>query len=91
MANNNTMYAYKPDYSVHPGEYLEEVLESRGIKKTELAERLNVSEKHISQIVNAHVGLTSELSLQLEKALGISANIWNNMNADYELYAARKK
>ena len=30
---------YKPDYAVHPGEYLEEVLESREVKKREFAER----------------------------------------------------
>ena len=49
---NNTLYAYEPDYVVHPGEYLEEVLEARNIKKNELAERLGVTDKHISQIIN---------------------------------------
>lgn len=88
---SNMFYSYKPDYAIHPGEYLEEVLESRNIKKAELADRLNVSEKHISRLIHAHVSLSSELALQLEKTLGVSANIWNNMNAEYELYKARKK
>ena len=43
---------YSPDYAVHPGEYLEEVLESRGIPKKEFAERCGISAKTISQIVN---------------------------------------
>lgn len=35
--------------------------------------------------------LTSSLSVQLERTLGISANIWNNLNADYSLFNARVK
>ncbi len=37
---DNEFYVYKPDYAVHPGEYLEEVLESREIKKKDFAECL---------------------------------------------------
>ena len=32
--------------------------------------------------------LTPELAGRLEETLGISANIWNNMNADYSLFHA---
>lgn len=88
---NKSFYAYKPDYAVHPGEYLEEVLESREIKKKELSERLGVSVKHLSQIIHKQEMLTSALSVQLERTLGISANIWNNLNADYSLFNARAK
>lgn len=42
-------YTYTPVYAIHPGEYLEEVLESRGIKKKEYAERLGISDKHLSE------------------------------------------
>lgn len=82
-------YAYKPDYAIHPGEYLEEVLESREIKKKELSERLGISVKHLSQIIHKQEMLTAKLAVQLERTLGISANIWNNLNADYSLFYAR--
>lgn len=85
------LYPYNPDYAVHPGECLEEVLESREIKQIELANRLGISEKHLSQIINKKVPISPELALQLEKVLNISANIWNNMNANYYLFEARKK
>ena len=84
-------YSYKPDYVIHPGEYLEEVLEAREIKKNDLSERIGVSVKHISQIINKQALLTSELSLQLERTLGISANIWNGLSSGYSLYEARQK
>jgi addiction module HigA family antidote len=84
------MYAFKPDYSIHPGEYLENVLSAREIKKNDLSLRLGNSVKHLSQILNKQASISSELALHLERALGISANIWNHMNADYNLFEARQ-
>lgn len=83
-------YVYKPNYAVHPGEYIEEVLESRELTQKDLAERIGISTKHLSQIVNKQAPVSSELALQLEHALGVSANIWNNMNATYSLFQARQ-
>jgi addiction module HigA family antidote len=85
----NILYPYNPDYSVHPGEYLEEILESRGIKKREAADRLSISVKTISQIINKKAYITPDLAIQFERVLGVSANIWNNMNSNYRLYEAR--
>lgn len=84
-------YAYEPDYAVHPGEYLEEVLESRGIKKKDLSERLGISVKHLSQIINKQAGISADLAIKLESTLRISANIWNKLNADYQLMEARRR
>jgi addiction module HigA family antidote len=90
MAISET-YSYKPDYVTHPGEYLEEVIKSRDLKNCELSGRLGISEKHLSQIVNTESLITSDLALKLEITLGISANIWNNLNANFSLFQARKK
>lgn len=83
------LYPHMPDYSVHPGEYLEEVLESRGIKKREAADRLGISVKTISQLINKKAYITPDMAIQFERVLGISANIWNNMSSDYRLHEAR--
>jgi HTH-type transcriptional regulator/antitoxin HigA len=83
-------YFYKPNYAVHPGEYIEEVLEAREITQKDLAERIGISAKHLNQIVNKQAPVHSELALQLERALGVSANIWHNMNAAYYLFQARQ-
>ena len=42
---------FEPDYVVSPGEILEEILEARGMKKRQLADRSNKSTKLISQII----------------------------------------
>jgi addiction module HigA family antidote len=84
-----TKFAYNPDYCIHPGEYLEEVLESRNIKKKEIAERLAVTDKTISLLINGKAYIDPELAIKLENVLGISANIWNGMSSDYRLFEAK--
>ena len=59
------------------------------IKKSDLAERCNLSAKTISQILCAKARITPETALGLEKVLGISASTWNNLEANYRLHQAR--
>jgi len=82
---------FEPDYAIHPGEILEETLAARGIKKAELAERCQISTKHLSQIINGKAPVTADTAIQLERALGVSANIWNNLESQYRLFQARQQ
>ncbi len=82
---------YIPDYAIHPGEYLEEVLEAREIKKRDFAERVGLSDKAVSQIINGRSLYSPEVALQLEKTLGINAEIWMNMADSYQLFKAREE
>ena len=86
-----TMNNYIPDYAIHPGEYLEEILESRLIKKRDFAERIGLSVKAVSQIINKKSLYSPEVALMLEKTLDISAEIWMNMADAYQLFEAREK
>ena len=80
---------YKPDYAIHPGEVLEETLISRGISKSQLAERSGITKKTISQIINGKAPVTPDTALMLENVLGVSADIWNNLDSQYRLFNAR--
>ena len=84
-----TRNEYNPDYSVHPGEILFETLEARDITHSELAARTGLSLKTVSQITNSRAPITSETAIQLERVLGISATLWNNLDANYRLHQAR--
>lgn len=86
-----TINMYNPDYVIHPGEYLEEVLESREIKKRDFAERAGLSVKAVSQIINGKALYSPDAALMLEKTLNISAEIWLNMADAYQLFEARQK
>jgi addiction module HigA family antidote len=82
---------YEPDYAVHPGEYLEEVLESREIKKREFAERVGLSVKAVSQIIHGKSLYSPEVALRFERVLGISSSIWSEMAQNYQLFTAREE
>ncbi len=88
ITNANT---FIPDYAIHPGEILEETLEVRNIRKNELAERCGMSIKTISQILNGKAPVTAETAILLERTLGVSADVWNNLDANYRLFEAKKK
>ena len=81
---------FAPDYIIHPGEILEETLESRGIKKTVFAEKCGISNKTVSQIIHGKSIITPEMAIKFERALGSSASLWINLSTDYELNLARE-
>jgi HTH-type transcriptional regulator/antitoxin HigA len=80
-----------PDWSVHPGELLREVLEARQLRQSELAERTGLSAKHLSQIVTGSIGISGDVAVLLEIALGIPAVVWVRADADHEAYVARTR
>lgn len=88
MAN---YYQYNPDYAIHPGEYLEEILETRNMKKQDFAERCGISVKTVSQILNQKALFSSDLAMHFEKVLGVDANILMNLNTQYQMYESRIK
>ena len=87
---SKTAYKYEPDYVVTPGEVLEEILQSRGMHKVELAERTGLSAKQTSLIISGKAPVTPETAIHFERVLGVSANIWNNLESKYRLYKARR-
>jgi addiction module HigA family antidote len=74
----------------HPGEVLREFL-PEGLAVTEAARRLGVSRQALSALLNARAGVSAEMALRLEGALGTSAEMWLEMQAGYDLWLARKQ
>lgn len=80
---------FEPDYAVSPGEMLAEWLDERHMKQAELASRINISEKALSQIITGAAPLTRATSAKLELVTGIPARTWNNFEALYQDDRAR--
>ena len=66
-----------------PGVTIKEQLDDRGMSQKEFAARMDMSEKHISKLINGDVQLTPETAVRLEMVLGIPAKFWNNLEAIY--------
>jgi antitoxin HigA-1 len=72
----------------HPGEVLRDYL--GGLTVGDAARRLGVTRAHLSRILNGHAGVTAEMSLRLSAALGTTPDFWLKMQAQYDLWQARK-
>lgn len=66
-----------------PGATIKEQLHDRGMSQKEFAARMDMSEKHISKLINGSVHLTPETAVRLEMVLGVPAKFWNNLEAIY--------
>lgn len=73
----------------HPGEVLREYL-PEGLAVTEAAKRLGVARQSLSALLNGRAGVSAEMALRLEAALGTSAEMWIEMQAGYDLWKARQ-
>jgi HTH-type transcriptional regulator/antitoxin HigA len=80
-----------PDWCLHPGELLAEVLEKRGLRQSELAERTGLSAKHVNQMIKQLIGISPDVAILLERALGTPANFWIQADADYQTFASRRR
>lgn len=75
----------------HPGEVLkEEYLEVLKLSVTELAERLGVSRKNLSSILNERTGISAEMAIRLSKAFSTSPELWMGLQMQFELSQAMK-
>ena len=72
------------DLLIHPGETIKEVLEEKKMSQEELAIRTGYSPKHVSEVVRGKKDISSEFANRLEYALGIPANFWMNLQANYD-------
>lgn len=66
-----------------PGATIKEQINDREMSQKEFAARMDMSEKHISKLINGEVQLTPEVAVRLEVVLGVPAKFWNNLEAIY--------
>ncbi|MBO7564369.1 MAG: HigA family addiction module antidote protein [Clostridiales bacterium] len=69
--------------AIPPGATIKEQLSDRCMSQKEFAARMDMSEKHISKLINGDVQLTPDMAIRLETVLGVPAKFWNNLEAIY--------
>lgn len=80
---------FKPDFAVSPGEVLSFELDLRGMNQQELSRRTGLTPKHIVSIIKAKSMITPETAIKLERAIGMPAEFWLNLEAHYSERKAR--
>ncbi|HVC37855.1 MAG TPA: HigA family addiction module antitoxin [Gammaproteobacteria bacterium] len=72
----------------HPGEVLREWLVS--ITVTEAAARLDIARVSLSRLLNGANGISADMDVRLSRALGTTPGYWLGLQADYDLWQARR-
>ena len=76
----------------HPGAILrEDVLPSLGLTQVELADKLAVSRRTVSQIVHQHRPLTPDMAIRLARLLGTTPESWLNMQQALDVWELERK
>lgn len=79
------------NYFVPTSELIKERLEVYSISQKELAIRLNVCEKHISELLNNKVMLTMDMAMALEKVIGINYEVLMGYEIKYRGFLEKEK
>jgi len=72
------------EFIIHPGETIKELLDERDMSQKELAIRTDVSQAHISKIINGKIAISVGFAKRLEYAVGTPARFWINLQTNYD-------
>jgi len=77
---------------MHPGEILrEEFLSPLGLSARALAKVCAVPRTRMIRIANEKTAITADTALRLGKALGTSAQLWLNLQNDFDMRTAKRQ
>jgi addiction module HigA family antidote len=77
---------------MHPGEVLrEEFLVPLGLSAGALAKACGVPRTRIERIANEETAMTADTALRLGKALGTSAELWLNLQNEFDMRTAKRQ
>ena len=82
---------YTSDLAIHPGEYLEEVLEEIGMSQADLSKRLGRPTQAINEIIKGKKSITPATAIELEDVLKVPAHIWIGLEAEYQMVIAKQE
>ncbi|MDA3872212.1 MAG: HigA family addiction module antitoxin [Candidatus Marinimicrobia bacterium] len=87
----NKQYEFYSNLAIPPGETLLELLEYNNFTQVDLAKRMDISKKHINEIIKGKATISYETSIKLETIFGLKSNFWNNLERKYREILANKK
>ena len=75
----------------HPGLGLKDDIEALGLTVAKAAEGLGVTRQQLYRVIRGESGITPEMAIRLEKAIGSTADAWLRMQSAYDLAQARSR
>ena len=76
----------------HPGDFIRtEIIEAAGLTVTAAAIALGVSRPTLSSLLNGKAGLSGDMALRIEKALGVKMDTLMRMHSSYDIAQTRRR
>jgi addiction module HigA family antidote len=75
----------------HPGELVGDNLTELGVSISLAAKGLGISRQQLHNLIAGRSGITPEMAVKLEKAIGSTADTWLRMQMNYDLAQIRKR
>jgi addiction module HigA family antidote len=69
----------------HPGDIIRDCLDELGVNVTDGARALGVTRSALSRLLNRKAGVSPEMAVRLEKAIGSTAGFWLRLQLNYDL------
>jgi addiction module HigA family antidote len=80
---------WTPGRSVHPGVFLQEHIEARGISPGELAQMAGMSLKLVNGIIAGSRSISARTAVRLQQALGVETCVWHLLQVKWNLLQAQ--
>ena len=74
---------------VHPGRFLEELLQELSVSQAQLARAIGVLPMRVSHLVKGKRPVTAEMALRLSRFFGQTPLYWLNLQSRYDLDRAQ--
>lgn len=75
-----------------PGEYIRcDILQEKHITQSQLAALLGVERRTVSELVNGHRAVSTEMALRLSHLTGTSPELWLNLQTRLDLWHAKRE
>lgn len=78
-----------PFIATHPGELIKDELKERNLTQKELSEMTGIKPSVLSETINGKRSVSLNVAVALEKALGVPAEVWMNLQTQYDLDSAQ--
>jgi antitoxin HigA-1 len=76
---------------IHPGETLREILKDAGITANQAALHMRIPGNRLTAILNGERSITADTALRLARLFSTSAQMWLNLQTNYDLEVAQDK
>lgn len=77
-----------PFAATHPGEMIKDELKERGMTQKQLAAETGIKPSVLSETINGKRSVSLSVAIALERAFGIPADVWMNLQTQHDLDTA---